>query len=432
MAILVLLGCRPSAAPAESPSANAPAEPLPVADAPTPTPVDDSATSEPTTTPTLAPVAMAATIPETPFAADAIVIGVPFDMAPVTLFADDRKQLRHAIAATIARAGHPVVPVADLERIEAAAGKGVLELEGGRRCRAALTAAEVEHRYFRGHRIAIANATCMEGCRLDVHVDTLDGKDSGLSWRHTGVRAPEAPRSWIAAARALRVVDEGRGFGSGGGVGGGPDMQFMFPEPIGPWKHPLERESFSPVEHALAGCKVPNAGQLSFHDVRASVDAKGSIAHCETELAVPPPLTAPELAACICKVVRQVRLARGPAGRRFRIEVLQRSGTFTIGPSASLAALQTGTDDWVQRLNDSDALVRCRASAPPDASDRLTIGLPLAEDGSIGEIRIVGDIDTPGNGRLAECLVRELAGVDLPCRPPGLTELRARLDLGVR
>jgi hypothetical protein len=425
VALLVAGSCRaPTAPPAEPPPVVTVRAPEPArARRPEPAPADAP-------TVTLAPTAMDATIPETSFPADAFVVASPHDSAPVTLFADERAQLREAVAAAMRKRGRPVVPVAELERIETSAARGVLALEGGQACRAALTEAEVEHRYFRKHAIVRPSADCTEKCRLTVDLDPPEGsREAAAMLESKDVRRPEDPRAWVAAAGKLREVEEGYGMLTGWGTGGGAEVMFLHPESIGPWKGDLGTPPFDAVEHELSACADPNPLPMAFHSVRAAVDPGGAVSRCETELDRPSALGGPDIAACICGVVGKIQLPRGAAGRRFRVSVLDRGTGGVSGIGAKLSPLQTGTDDWITRLQASHAVERCLDAARPSQALSATIALPLAADGSIGDIAIVGPIRTDDTMKFADCLARELATIALPCRPPGLEELRVRLDV---
>jgi len=384
-------------------------------------------------TPVVDPPRVDATSPAAPVATgDPIAVAMPDDEVEVTLFLDERRELRAAIAAALAREGHSVVPVADLERVESAAAKGVLEPEGGRKCRAALTRAEVQHRYFSDERIAETSATCKDGCRLNVSLEAAEGMpDPDTVWETSDVPRPEDPRSWIAAAEKLRTTDR-RGTVLGGlRVDSGPDMEFLLPRKVGPWTEALDQRLFSDVEPALERCEVPGLGEMVVHDVRAAVGPDGAITRCEAELGATAPLAGPDLGECICDVVRQVKLAPGAAGRRFHIPVIQRTNLFRPPVHVQMTSEQAGTEDWIERLSRSEALDRCLADARPDTTGAFTIELPLAEDGSIGTVKIDGDV---GGGRIvgfAKCLIRDLPKVELPCRPRGLTELRVKTEFFV-
>jgi hypothetical protein len=373
------------------------------------------------------------TAPAAPVATgEVIAVAMPDDEAEITLFLEERLELRAAIAASLAREGHSIVPVADLERIESAAEKGVLELEGGQQCRAALTRAEVQRRYYRDKRIARTSATCDDGCRLSVTLEAAEGMaDPDIVWEATDVHPPEDPRSWISAAQKLRTTDR-RGTKLGGlRADSGPDMMFLSPRKVGPWAEAPDQRVFSDLEPALESCEVPGLGELVVHDLRAAVGPSGAITRCEADLGATAPLAGPDLGECMCNVVRQVKLAPGPAGRRFHIPVVQRTNRFRPPVSVKMTSEQPGAEDWIERVSRSEVLERCLADARPDTTATFTIELPLAEDGSVGKVRIDGEIGTDKNAGFAECLTRDLPKVELPCRPRGITELRLKTELFV-
>ncbi len=373
---------------------------------------------------------MEASVPPTQFSADAVVIESPADVSPVTLFADERARLRQAIAAALRKRGHVIASVEEVERIEAAAARGELVLEGGQRCRAPLSHAEVEHRYFRKHTIARATAECGPDCRLRVTLEAPQGSEvDDKYWRSALVRRAENPRAWMAAPAALGEVDETfggmRGFGTGGA-----DVTFLAPETIGRWKGQVDTRQFDAREPELATCSDPNPFAFALHFVRAAVRADGSIARCEAQLDRLPSSDGPDIARCICDVVDKINLGRGDAQRRLRVLVADNETPRAASMRAKLSTLQAGTEDWTRRLTDSPALDRCLANAPPSAAFSATVGLPVAADGSIEDIVVLGEIHGVDTMRFVDCLVKELALVPLPCRPPGITELRLRLDVG--
>jgi hypothetical protein len=114
-------------------------------------PTTAGTTSAIATTPTVAPPAApaVATEPEpldvlrpiaTPWPAHAIHLGEVEDDYLVALFPEERAALRREIAAWLEAHGETMIPVAELERVEARGALAELALEGDRKCRAPLAA----------------------------------------------------------------------------------------------------------------------------------------------------------------------------------------------------------------------------------------------------------------------------------------------------
>jgi hypothetical protein len=417
--LVALAACHPSPPPVETPD-----HPPTVA---APAPARDDA---PILAPTLADVPKAATIPATPFPPDALVIAWPSEQQGITLFVDERARVREAIATKLRTGGRVVASVEELTKIEEAAATGVLELEGGQRCRAPLSRAEVEDRYFRKHSVAYPAASCGDNCRLDVSV-FVDGK-LGDSWVRERVRKPEDPRSWIAAAGKLVPSEESVGSLEGYGAGKELDIQFHRVDTIGPWKGELAATVFDPLDPELVACADRDAAVAVTHALRSAVAPDGTIERCEHELETPGPRPGVVPGECLCGVLRKLKLARGGKGRRFRVMVEDRGAPFVAVPRVRLGARQQGIDPWITRFVDAGVIERCQAQGSPTEAFVATLGIPLAPDGAAGPITVIDAGSEPASKTFVACVVAGLAKVALPCAPPGLPELRVALTVELK
>lgn len=156
-----------------------------------------------------------------------------------------------------------------------------------------------------------------------------------------------------------------------------------------------------------------------------SVDARGDVSRC---VATSEHTQArPADGACLCNALELLEIPAGPPGRRFRVTAVDEGGF--RGAGLRLELVQPGTEPWLRRLDEAPALAHCmNAELPPTLDARVT--LALAPDGSVTDVRVDGDITTSPAIALAQCLVKELRLVPLPCRPPGIDRLQLRLVVG--
>ncbi len=364
----------------------------------------------------------------TPFSPAALVLSPVTDGSPVVLFPDERAALRRRVGQVLADQRVELVPVAEIERIEAAAAEGRLVLEGDQRCRSPLTPAEVASRYFPGRPTLEAGAACYEDCGWLVTVHDPPHYADPRSWESPKVSRPYDPKAWLAAAGRLRATQS---FGFGGlglfGTSHAPPVRFNPPVGIGPWTfgHP-EEAPFSALEGSVAGCAHPDPIVGFSWSLRASVDRKGRVTRCTAEsdhsLAI-----GESGGTCICAAVETIRFPAGKAGRRFRVEAVDDGG---FARNARFELVQPGTETWVTRLQEAPASSRCIDANPQPTALTARVILSLAPDGAVEGVRIEGDITTPASIGLASCLVQELRLVPLPCRPPGVDALHVSLIVG--
>ncbi|HWB73608.1 MAG TPA: hypothetical protein VG755_01610 [Nannocystaceae bacterium] len=355
------------------------------------------------------------------------IVGWPSDVvlsgqiSPV-LFREELAQLRHAVAVELARRKIATIPIAELERIEAAAAKGTLVLENDQRCVSPLSRDEVHARYFATNRQVAIDAACFDGCRLTV---AIPGTPDDVYLTSRVVKQPEDPKRWSAAA--LTLTDELMGVGGLGlaGTSHAPPVRFGSPSWVGPWRTPPTDAQLSALDPKASACAHPDPMIGLVYALRATVDARGRVTRCDAESTAPFAREAD--AACLCGVLRELRFASGSSKRRVWVEAIDDGGT--PFHSESLKLLQPGTEPWIDRLKASLALERCAAShAPPTHLDAI-VSMQLAADGAVQDVRIDGDVRDAATMQWAQCVVTELHLVPLPCRPPGIDVLRARLAI---
>lgn len=355
------------------------------------------------------------------------IVGWPIDTAisgqasPV-LFLDERAALRRAVATELARRKLATIPIAELERIEDAAAKGTLVLENDQRCASPLSRAEVRARYFAANREVRIEAACFDECRITV---TVPGSPDDVYLTSRPVKHPEDPRRWTAAARTLS--DELYGIGGLGlsGMSHAPPVRFGAPSWVGPWRTPPTDVQLSALDQKATACAHPDPTIGLTYALRATVDARGHIDRCEAESAAPFARDAD--AACLCGVLHELRFPAGSNKRRMWVEAIDDGGTPFLADSLQL--LQPGTEPWLDRLKASLALERCTASHPTPARLDAIVSVQLATSGAIEDVRIDGELQDAVAMQWAQCVVAELHRVPLPCRPPGIDVLRARLAI---
>ncbi|MEX1361930.1 MAG: hypothetical protein AB1Z98_02325 [Nannocystaceae bacterium] len=422
LALGVVAGCRASAlveAPSEAsgPSASVPdgrVGPEPVEPEPV-EPVERSA-SIPATAP---PLQMLAVL-EPPFSPKALLLRPVEDDSPVVLFADEKDRVRRRVAQQLAARGRRVAPVAELERIEAAAAEGRLVLEGDLQCRAPLSFEELRSRYFPQQPSVWTGASCFDSCTLTASISS-EGDDDAV-WAYTSGRVtrPHEPRSWTKVR--LRPTT-----GVLGGIGGGmisshpPPIMFGLPSGIGPWKSPPDGARLQQAR--VDGCANPDPGPHIEYEIRMAVAADGTIDRCEASTGRPG--SGHDRSRCLCQGLADLRYEPGPPGRRLRVSATD-SGRAQF-PSLVVLPLQPGTEAWAQRLQEAAIVDGCSLEHPPGTGFQATAVLALAPDGGVQGVEIYGPIETPETMRFSTCLVRELAKVPLPCAPPGIDVLQVTI-----
>ncbi|MCX4243854.1 hypothetical protein [Paraliomyxa miuraensis] len=361
-----------------------------------------------------------------PFPPEAAVLRPVLDVSPVVLFPDEGDAIRRGVAKALGARGIPLVPVEALERIEAAAAEGRLLLEGDRACRAPLLPHELVARYFSARRFVEIEAGCIDGCRLQASLQDPTDADVYVGFASRRVARIHDPRAWIAVADELRDEQSWGGIGLGMiGMSHPPPIRFDFPQGVGPWARPVEELSFEEAERVAAACAHPDPLVGFTYEVRASVDRRGAQLRCVASAGHTMVRSAD--GACICEALERLAVPKGASGRRFRVQAVDDGGF--RGSRATLEVVQAGTEAWIRRLDESPALDRCLrvASLPKGLDAMITVSMEL--DGAVTGVRIDGDITTQDSMQFAQCMVQELRAVALPCAPPGIDRLQARLSV---
>jgi hypothetical protein len=418
IAIALACACVPRGTVEPTPVASAPIEPAPPRDWLQPpehaTPLADKPPPLPES---VVPI-------DTGLARDPIV-GWPTALAisgqsSVVLFADERAELRRAVAKELGRRKIATIPIDELERIENAAASSTLVLEGDQHCASPLSRAEVHARYFAGLPEITIEAACWDECRLSVTIPP----PKELYLTSHAVKHAEDPKRWIAAVAQLSDLAYGIGGIGLSGIGGHvPPVRFSAPSWVGPWKKPPTAELFSALDPQASACAHPDPFVGLTYELRAVVDARGRVGRCEGESSSTWAREAD--AACVCRVLGELRFAPGSSKRRLWVEAIDDGGFGFQG--GALTIVQPGTEVWIERLKSSLALERCAATHGFPAAVNAMISLQLASDGSVEDVRIDADLRDSMSMQWAQCVVGELHKVALPCRPPGIEVLKTRL-----
>ena len=348
------------------------------------------------------------------------------DFPPVVLFPDELAELRRRVGESVAARGWSVVPVAELERIEAAAAQGRLVLEGDLACRAPLTHDELMARYFGRNASALVEVACFATCWLQVSID--DGPEGDLDVTFVGPRVtkPHDPAAWIRSARSLEEGLAGiAGVGVPGSTSPAPPVTFERVVGIGPWRTPPSGARLEALAPQVARCGHPDPHVGLTWIVKAELGPDGRIDRCSARSEHPSARVVD--GECLCQSIETLRHPAGPAGRRLWAEARDEQEAFADDQAFEL--LQPGTEGWVRRLDESRAVAACLQQQPLDAAIDVTVVLDLAPDGEIDRAQVFGELSSLPRMRFAGCLVRELAPVALPCRPPGIEQLQVRLRL---
>ncbi len=423
LAIVLASGC--THPPPVEPSTREPA-PRVVAPPPTRAEREPSETLSPIETPPLVePPPLQAIVPvQTGLPADPVITwptssdgsGAPV----VVLFPDELAAVRRAVAAALTKRGFATVPIAKLEVVEDAAAAGKLVLEGDQRCASPLSRDEVLARYFGVYPRVKIDAACWGECRLSIAIERSE--TDVQSFTSNRVRHPEDPKAWITAGSQLG--DELLGIGGLGlrGTSHNPPIRFSEPSWVGTWPEPPTDPQFSALESRAAACAHPDPMVGLSHIVRARVDRRGRVDRCVAEGPHAIARTADE--TCLCEVFGDLRFGAGSGKRRFRVEAIDDGFALPVG---TLTALQPGTDVWISRIRASLAFEHCAAAHPLAVDLDATVSLQLRPDGSVEQARLDGKIVDRGAMQWARCVIGELEALALPCRPPGIDTLHARL-----
>jgi hypothetical protein len=429
VAAIAWLGCGCARSPAGDASRGHAASPASGAIA-SPAPLPAKLPAAPAAVVAPAPPELSVTPIETGFAAGA-VLGWPVDndmpgASAVVLFPEELAAVRRAVASSLARRGIALVPIAELERIEAAAATGELVLEGNQVCASPLSRDEVHARYFAARPEVRIEAACFDDCRLTVTVER--GPDEVDYFTSGKVLHPEDPQRWVAAA--ARLKDEAYGIGGLrlSGTSHNPPIRFASPSWAGAWPAPPTDEQLRTLEPSATRCAHPDAAVGLSYAIRARVDRHGRIDRCVA--AGPKPLARAVDEACLCEVIGELRFTPGSGKRRLRVEAIDDPGASAMAGAWTM--LQPGTEPWVERLGGAFALERCAAAHPLAVAVDAVVSLRLAASGKVEDVRIDGAIVDAGAMQWARCLVGELGALALPCRPPCIEVLRAKLVIAGR
>lgn len=343
----------------------------------------------------------------------------------VVLFPDELTAVRRAVAAALTKRGIATVPIAELELVEDAAAAGTLVLEGDQRCASPPSRDEVLARYFGVYPRVKIDAACWGECRLTVAVERSETDIQSFTSKI--VRHPEDPKAWIAAGSQLG--EELMGIGGIGlsGTSHNPPIRFGEPSWVGHWPKPPTDAQFSALETRAAACAHPDPMVGLSHLVRARVDRHGRVDRCVAE--GPHAIARAADEACLCEVFGELRFGAGSGKRRFRIEAIDDGFATPIG---TLTPLQPGTEVWITRVRESLAFEHCHATHPLAVDLDATVSLQLRPDGSVEQARLDGKIVDRGAMQWARCVIGELEALGLPCRPPGIDTVRARLVFDAR
>lgn len=427
---VLALGCLPAPTPAVAPSgapsgepeavaeADAPATPSPLPERSSPPPPrvqEPRAQAEPPPLQSVVPI-------ELGFPADAIVVGELADGWPITLFDDEKDAVRRAAATWLKRRRLDVVPVDRLLEAEAAAAQGRLLFEDDLQCRSRLSRVELRDRYFPRARYVAMEALCEDECRLIATIVDLTEPDSWVDFTSARVRAAHDPAAWTRATRALAPRSVGL-IGTVFGIGMSshpPPITFDAVGTIGPWAGSPTLEEAGVAVADSSRCAHPDPLVGLTWSLRAAVNRAGQVERCTaTSASSRAEATAGQ---CLCDLLSSAKFASGRSGRRLRVEAHDTPRFLREIPE--LTPLQPGTEVWVRRLVDSRVTEVCESASTLPAGFEATLALRLAEDGALEQAEVFGPIADLVTIRWASCMVRELATVPLPCRPPGIDTLQ--------
>jgi len=319
-----------------------------------------------------------------------------------------------------------VIPLATLEGIERDATAGVLTLETGRKCHAPMHRREVRTRWFASHPRAFIDAQCANDAGCVLHIVIEGPGDESRGWNSAVVRRPEDPKAWLAAVRSLRPIElEGYGLGLMGTGGPPPPIVFEPPQGVGPWAKAPDHALLSDREPTAAVCAHPDPVGMAW-EMRLAIDRSGRVRRCD---ATTDSVHGRAIdATCLCDALDPVVFPRGAAGRRLRLRATDDGDTSTN--DARFVLVQPGTEPWIERLQQSPVLRRCLAVATPRMSITFPVELALADDGTITDVHLGGEVSSIDRMRFATCIVDVLKATALPCAPPGITTLHAEIRLG--
>lgn len=359
-----------------------------------------------------------------PYSANAVVVLPVATSIPVVLFPEERAAIRRRVARRLAKLGYEVVPIGDLERIEASAADRRLVLEGDAICRAPLSREDVHARYFTNSRTASVDAGCFDDdCELSVTVEDPRDPDAVVSYS-AGVAHGAQPVAWKRAAARFDVTDTGAWGGIGGMVSSShpPPIMFTAPDHIGPWVEPPDAEAFFALEQKTNGCGHPDPNVAMTWTVGLAVDADGGVGRCEAETEHSRAgASGPD---CLCEAATTLHFPAGKPGRRVRVEAID-SGSHA---RTVVRTVQLETESWVTRLQESGATEKCEPELRRTEPLEVTAVLELTPDGSVEKVELFGGIDDAPTMQWARCLVHEWSSLELPCAPPGIEQLQATVE----
>lgn len=382
-------------------------------------------TAEPPTEPAPRPLDVLQPV-ATPWPANAIHVGEVEDDWLVALFPDERAALRREIAAWLEAHGETIVPIAELERLEARGAVAELALESDRKCRVPLRPDDVHRRWFAGRPHASIEAECGtdQGCRLQVSIESPGNEIRDFV--STRVRRPEDPKAWLAAVHSLHETELEGYLGLSGRGGPSPPIILDAPEGVGRWAKPVDHDLYTAKETEAAACAHPDPSVGLVWQLRVAVDRRGRVSRCHAES--DSTLARQTDAQCLCDVIGSIGFPPGGSGRRVRSTATDDGQTHSS--DARFVLVQPGTEPWIEQLDQSPILRRCVVATALRLPITFPAELALADDGTITDVTIRGDVTDIGRMRFATCVVDELKAFALPCAPPGISTLHAQIVLG--
>ncbi len=335
----------------------------------------------------------------------------------VAMFWGEREMLRRAVADHLKRQSSlRLQPLPDLEQevLRAQLAKDRAECGAPTRPSIWMAAQHPDAVYVR------TTASCVQRpCTINVRVERPPTGGKGpwtvLERWTTPVQNPTTTNQWINAVGSLVPLPSAKtaaaGMLTGSSSPDGPKVRVLGVSTVHPWAAPPTVTMITRAQDALDACHRPGWSSAGTDHVAVEVSPQGRVARCEG--ASHREQEDGRRLKCVCQAVSKLPFGRGPRGRRFEIQLLNRPVALNApkeGASVRLieATHQPGFDPRPELAASASELLGCLPETAMQAT--MQAKFQVSGQGQLTQPQISG---VPQE--VAACAAEALRRVKLPC-----------------
>lgn len=335
----------------------------------------------------------------------------------VAMFWGEREMLRRAVADHLKRQSSlRLQPLPDLEQEVLRAQLAKDRAECGAPTRPSVwTAAQHPNAVY-----VRTTASCVQRpCTLNVRIERPPEGGKGpwtvLERWAAPVNNPVTTNQWINAVGSLapRAAEANAAAGMllGSTTADGPKVRVLGVSTVHAWSGPPTVTMITRAQDALDACHRPGWSSAGTDHVAVEVSPQGRVARCEG--ASHREQEDGRRLKCVCQAISKLPFGRGPRGRRFEIQLLNRPWALsTPRKSASARLVQAtyapGFDPRPELAASASDLVACL----PDGAMQATLEAEFQVSGQ-GQLTAPQILGVPED--VAACAADVLKRVKLPC-----------------